>query len=171
MKIPIRITTYIIEAVIGTLILGIIVFVWQGIQKSSQELISIKKESISLEQQVEDLKNLQKKYGIYQQNLEKINNFFVDSTFPVEFIQFLKNSASDAQVSMEIPSSKEIAQPEPSLSYNITLSSSFANLLKFIDKLENSPYLVEINNFNVRSLSQNPNNNLTASLELIVLVK
>lgn len=171
MKIPIKITTYIIEAVIGILILGIIIFILQGIQKDSQELISIKKELTLLGQQEKDFESLKKKYEIYQQNLEKINNFFIDLTFPVEFVQFLKNSASDARISMKISLATEIKEPEPALSYNTTLSGSFANLLKFIDKLENGPYLIEINNLNIKKLAQESVGNITANLELIVLAK
>ena len=171
MKIPIKITTYIIEAIIGILILGVIIFILQGIQKDSQELISIKKELASLSQQEKDLENLQKKYEIYQQNLEKINNFFIDSTFPVEFVQFLKNSASDAHISMKISLATEIKEPEPALSYNTTLAGSFANLLKFIDKLENGPYLIEINSLNVKEFAQESSDNIMANLVLIILAQ
>lgn len=170
MKIP-NIKIYIFGATVAILILVIILFLLQGIQKSSQELISQKKELILFKQKGESLENLRGKYKAYQQNLEKINNFFVDSTLPIEFIRFLEKSALDSQASIRVSSTKEITGPEPALSFNTSLSGSFANLLKFIDKLENSPYLIEIDNLNVKKLGREQPGNIMANLELIVLTE
>ena len=170
MKIPIKIT-YILEAIIGILILWIIIFLLQGIQESSQELVSIKKDLVLLDQQVKDLESLQGKYKNYQLDLEKINNFFVEQTLPIGFIKFLEKSALNSQASIKVSLAKEITEPEPALSFNASFSGSFSNFLKFIDKLENGPYLVEITNLNVKDLAQESSGNIMANLVLIVLTQ
>ncbi len=165
-----NIKIYVFGVVVVILVLVIMFFLLQGIQKSSQELISQKKELILFEQRERSLENLREKYEIHQQNLEKINNFFVNPALPIEFIRFLEKSAFDSQASIKVSSAKEITRPEPALSFNASLSCSFANLLKFIDKLENGPYLIEITNLNGRKFTP-ASGNIMANLELIVLAK
>lgn len=162
---------YIFGAIIGILILVIISFILQGIQKSSQELISQKKELILFEQNEKNLENIRGQYNVHQQNLEKINNFFIDPALPIEFIRFLEKSAFDSQASINVSSAKEIIEPEPAFSFNTSLAGSFSNFLKFIDKLENAPYLIEITNLNIKKLGIGPSGNITANLELTVLAK
>lgn len=162
---------YISGVIVVILVLILILFLLQEISKSSQALILQKKDLISFEQRRKNLENFREKYKTHQQNLEKINNFFVDSTLPIEFMDFLEKFILNSQSSIKISLTKEITEPEPALSFNILFSGSFSNLLELIDKLENSPYLIEITNLNVRKIAQESPDNITANLELIVLVK
>lgn len=162
---------YVSGAIVVILVSIVILFLLQEINKSSQELILQKKDLISFEQKLKNLENLREKYKTHQQNLEKINNFFVDLSLPIEFMDFLEKSVLNSQSSIKISLTKEIAEPEPALSFNISFSGSFSNLLKLIDKLENSPYLIEITNLNVEKIAQESSGNIAANLELIVLVK
>ncbi len=162
---------YIFGTVLTIIILGAVTFIFREIQKSSEELISQKKELILFEQKEESLENLKEKYKVHRQNLEKINNFFVDPALPIEFIKFLEKSALDSQATIEVSLAKEIAEPEPALSFNASLSCSFSNLLKFIDKLENGPYFIEITNLNIRKLPPESSGIVAANLELIILTK
>lgn len=162
---------YIIGAVLGILALLMIVFLLEEIKKDSQKIISQKEKSILLEGKKKELKNLQKEYESAQENLEKIDSFFVDLALPIEFIRLLEKSGFDSQISTKVSLATEKTGPEPALSFNVSLSGSFANLLKFIDKIENSPYLIEVANLDVKKSTQEPLGNIIANLELVVLAK
>lgn len=174
-----NIKIYIFGVIVGFFVLAIISLLLQEIQKTSQELISQKKELILFEQRERNIENLREQYKTYQQNLEQINGFFVDPVLPIEFISFLEKSALDSQVSIKVSLAKEIIKPEstqetepgPALSFNASISGSFSDLLKFIDKLENASYLIEITDLNVKKLTQEAPGNVLANIGLIVLAK
>jgi hypothetical protein len=162
---------YILGAATILLILIIILPLFNSIRKSSQELFSQKKELALFQQKEKELENIREKYKAYQESLGKIDNLLVDPALPIELISFLEKSALDSKSSIKVASTREIAGPEPALSFNTTFSGSFSNLLKFINRLENGPYLIEIINLNIKKLGQEQPGNITANLELMVLAK
>lgn len=161
---------YILGIATVLLIIVIVLPLLHLIRESSQELFSLEKELVLLQQKEKRSEDLQKKYELYRENLAKIDNFFVDSSFPIEFIKFLE-TAIDSQAEIKISLGREVTSPEPFLAFNISFSGSSRNLLKFIDKLRNGPYLIEIINLNIKSLGQESLGNVMANLELAVLTK
>ena len=162
---------YISGAIVGIIVLGIIIFLLGEIKKSSQELISQKRELVSFEQKSENVESLYSKDKDYQKDLEKINNSFVDPALPIDFIKFLEQSAPAPQGSVKISLAKEAAEPGGSLFYAISFSGLSSDLLKFIEKVENGPYLVEVINLNIKKGYQEGPGKITANLELTVLSK
>lgn len=153
---------YLISAIFGLIILVLIVFfvspLFKEIKKNSQDLIAFKKELISLEAKIENLRKFKEIFKTLEPDSEKIDKLLVDSEVPIDFIKFLEKTASDSQVLIEISSTSfKIVQtdPWPSLGFQIILTGSFPNYLKFLEKLETSPYLTEIQNLIVRRLSEN----------------
>ena len=153
---------YLISAIFGLITLVLIFFfvypLFKEIKKNSEDLITFRKELISLEAKIENLRKFKEIFQTLQPDLEKIDKLLVDSEVPIDFIKFLEKTAIDSQVLIEISatSSKTIqTDPWPSLGFQIILTSSFQNYLKFLEKLETSPYLIEIQNLIVRRLSEN----------------
>jgi len=112
---------------------------------------------ILFEKEIENLKEMESLYKKYQPNLEKIDKLFINPEFPIEFIAFLEKNAKESQLVIEISpaSKKEIkTDPWPSLFFQISLFGSFPNFLRFFERLENSSYLVEISNLNLKKLTE-----------------
>ena len=127
------------------------------IKNISQELISQKQDLISFQAKTEDLEKFQILYQEIKPNLEKINTLFIDSELPVDFISFLEKTSRDCQVLIKISPAlptKIKEDPWPSLTFQITSISSFPNFLKFLEKLESSVYLTEIQNLNISRLTE-----------------
>jgi len=162
---------YILIAIAGFLILVTIFVFLREIKKSSEELTSQKSEINLLQLKEKNLENIKAGYKNYEENLEKINSFFVEKDSLFEFTELLRNFASDPKVTIKISLAKEKAGSEPARSFNISLSGPSFNIFKFIDKVENIQYLVEINNLNMRKTSQEFSDTITANLELTVLSK
>jgi len=141
------------------------------IRADSQELISLKSELVSFQKETENLDKLKLVYQNYQSNLAKIDEIFIDPEVPIEFFNFLDKNAALFQLEIEkSPVSKQKAENEPpSLFFQISVSGSFPNFLKFLEKLENAPYLIDVLNLNVKKIisKETP----TANIESTFLIK
>ena len=125
------------------------------IRANSQELISLKNKLASFQKETENLQQLSKTYQNYQKNLAKIDQIFIDPEVPIEFFKFLDENAALLQLEIEkSPVSKQKTENEPpSLFFQISVSGSFPNFLKFLEKLENAPYLIDVLNLNVKKIT------------------
>jgi len=138
-------------------IIFIIYPLFSEIKKNSEDLIIQKSAIVSLEAKVENLEESQTLWLKIKPNLEKIDKLFINSEVPVEFIDFLEMASQDCDTPIKLfPSLPREAKGElwPFLTFQITLDNSFPKVLKFIEKLENSPYLIEIQNLNIRKLTE-----------------
>ena len=162
-------TIYILGISTLLVLIAIVLPLLNLIQKSSQELASQKKELILYSQQGSDLEGTIEKYNSFKARLEKIDNSFINKSFPVEFKRFLEGIVPASQGKMITSAAKE--GTDNTLSFNVSFTGSFSNLLRFIDKLENSPYFIEIVNLNARQSKTGLLNEITANLEIMVSAK
>ena len=124
------------------------------IQANSQELISLKSDLASFQKETKNLSKLSETYQNYQENLAKIDKIFIDPKLPIEFLDFLEKNAQISQLKMEkFPVSKPETEP-PSLFFQISTIGSSPNFLRFLEKLENAPYLIDVLNLNVKKLTE-----------------
>lgn len=143
------------------LVILIIVFIiyplFGEIKKNSKELISQKEKLVSLEIKIDNLEKFKNLYQKYKPNLEKIDNLFIDSEVPVGFIGFMEKTAKESQMEIKIsPTSSRKTEKDPwsFIVFQINSNSSPFNFLKFLEKLETSPYLINIQNLNITKLSK-----------------
>ena len=134
----------------------IIPYFLKKIQEKSGELVSLEKELVSLQKEIENLRQLEGVYRDYQPELGKIKEMLIDSEVPVEFINFLEGNAQISRQEIEIslfPQKQTKDEPWPTLFFQVSTSGSPSEFLKFLEKLENSPYLIEILNLNIQKLA------------------
>jgi len=137
------------------LIVLVIYPLFKEIKNSSEELVSEKQKLFSLERKIENLKEFQTLWLKIEPNLKKIDQLFIDPQVPVEFVNFLEKIAKDSEILIEISSalsSKTEKDPWPSLLLQINSTAPFSKFLKFLEKIEASPYLIEIQDLNARGL-------------------
>ena len=140
------------------LIFFIISPLMKGIKEYSRQLLLEKEKQASF---TEEKRNIQGFEAIYQElepELEKTNNLFVNSKVPIEFINFLEETAANSNISIKVSSviSKDVGEEDiwPFLHFHLQSSGSFPNFLRFIEKLENSFYLIEIYDLNIKRLGE-----------------
>ena len=153
-----------IQIIVGTtllIVLSLILFcVWpllSDIQSNSQNLVSAKNSLTALQLQNSDILNFKKNYSDYKPNLDKITASFVDPKNPVDFIKFIEDTAQTAGVSPKISlfsSGQEQDQDPNSIMFQVSASANFLNILHFTEKLEDGPYLIEIENATMKSAEQ-----------------
>ena len=85
-------------------------------------------------------------------NLEKINNVFVDSKLPLEFINFLEAEARRSSVDIKFSSSmvqQKTAQEQLSIIIKASVAGGREEVLRFLKNIEDGPYLVQIQNASI----------------------
>ncbi len=142
------------------------------IKNSSKELVSQRENSAILEAKIKNLEEFKVIYKNLEESFKKIDSLFINSEAPVEFIGFLESTSEEYRLKIEILSSS-VSKTEkdfwPNITFQINTAGSFSNFLKFMEKIENSPYLIEIQNLNIgRSTGSN---DIKASFSIKVFTK
>ena len=127
------------------------------IENNSKELLLTREELTFFSDARENLLNLEDAFQEIEPDSEKINTLLVDAEIPIDFINFLKNSAIQSSISLGVSlvDSRIIKEDAwSSLSSRLTLSGSFLNIMRFIDKLENSKYLIEVQELSIKKIGE-----------------
>lgn len=150
--------TYIIIAIWTIIILSLVLLIiWpllSEIKSNSEELLSGKNDAVILRAQSDQIENFKKAYDDYKSNLEKINKLFVDPQNPVNFIKFLEDTASASSIESKISLVPVAPQKDQSMgivAFQLSSSDDFLKILHFSEKLENGPYLIEIQSVSIKN--------------------
>lgn len=148
--------TILAAAIFSVLTISLSLFVFyplfKGIKEASLELIGQKEKLSAWEN---DVKNLKKNESLLKEtkaNFEKMDTLFVDEKLPVDFIRFLEGTSREYQLYIKIyaPAPEKTGKDFwPSLVFQVYNSGPFSNFMKFIEKLESSQYLTQIQNLNI----------------------
>lgn len=129
---------------------------FNGIKEASSEVLNQKAALAGLEAKSQNIQDFKIFHRTEENNLAKINDLFIDSAEPVDFIEFLEKESFKERLAIEISPLAPQANKDdawPSMNFKLDFFGSFPDFLKFFDKLEASPYLIEVLNFNLRRLS------------------
>jgi len=150
-----------ISLIFGLISLAMVVFIiyplFKDIRKNSQELINIKRNAVSPEEEINNISQIKKIYQEIKPDSQKMENLFIDPEVPIDLIKFLEERAKDLQVSIKILSvNPKINEDEKwnYLEFQINLVGSFGGSLRFLKKIENSQYLVETQNLTIKKLTE-----------------
>lgn len=154
-----KINIYIV--LISFLTLALVVFlihpVILDIQKKSQNLMSQKESLLAIDIKMNNLKNFKASLSDINVSSAKVDQLFINDKAPVNFVRFLEKSAMEANIVMEISANQTSQSLKkttwPMLSFQIKTFSSFPNFLEFLEKIEFSPYLIEIQSLNIKYIT------------------
>jgi len=146
---------------------------FQEIEKNSKAILTQKASLEALETETENLEEFKLFAERNKENLEKIEEVLLDSELPVDFINFLEKVAGESQISLKV---SYLAQQVnggtwPALLVQSSCSGSFSNFLRFLEKLESSNYLIEIQTLNVTKLTGTGESDIQANFSLKVFTK
>ncbi|MCH7604689.1 hypothetical protein IID24_01755 [Patescibacteria group bacterium] len=121
--------------------------IMRGIIDDHQQVFLQKQDLALIGADTKNVEQFQRSFAVYNVELERLSDLFIDQIIPIEFIKFLEQLAENHQldltVSLGVPK-KAQGDPWPSIGFNLTLRGSYANTLKVLEKIENAPYLVEL---------------------------
>lgn len=168
------------KIILFSIIFGIVslilvfVLIWplvKSIKKDSNEFIETKKEIILSKRKNKELEQLKNFYQKLEPDLEKVWQVFVDPEVPIDLIKFWEEKARDLELSISIsPTSPKTTEADfwSSFGFQMSLSGSSNNFLKFLEKIENSFYLIEVQNLSVKKIGEEK---VDAILAIKVLTK
>ena len=123
----------------------------RDIKKISSQLFLIERDLSFLENKISNLQDFRKEYLQIKDNLLMFEGSLINKEVPIDFINFLEITSQNSQVSIQISS------PKPSkdfLSLQIVAFGPPKNLFRFLEKIEKSQYLVEIEKINISKLTE-----------------
>ncbi len=128
-----------------------------GLLKTSKELTGKKDTLVLIEGQIAALEEFQKNNLAYQANVKKVDVSFISEEAPIEFIEFLEKEAQNQGLDFLISSVKE-ASDKKSLRvitvFQAALGGSFPECLTFLKRLEQSPWLIKIDQVGLDRISE-----------------
>jgi hypothetical protein len=146
-----------ISLIFGAISVALIVFVayplLKGIRSDSGSIVEMKKSLASSQDQTGSISQIRKIYGEVEPDIVKVNNFFIDPGVPIDLIKFWEKTAEGVGVSISISPlalKKDDSDPWSTMGFQISANGSFSSFLRFLEKIENAPYLSEIQNMNIR---------------------
>ncbi len=127
------------------------------IEKNS-ELLKFQKKALScFESRVESFKTFQKDLPLYQPTLDKLEGLFVAEDAPIRFLEFLEKEARDFDLSIKISPfkiSQKKEDPWKVVGFSVVFWGKFQDCLKFLERVEKGPFLVEISQLSVEKVSE-----------------
>ena len=143
---------------LAALIVALLVYpTYNDIVNNSKELILEKQKMLALEQKITNIQYFKDNHDQIGSNITEAQGLFATAEAPVNFISFLENIASDSNVTMQIVPSvpmQEKGDVWQSIIFKIDTASTFPNFLKFLDKLESGPYLIETEALQIKRLDE-----------------
>ena len=135
----------------------LVIFLIKDIQRNSQEFLLERKTLTLMEREFQEFENFEKNFAFYQSNLEKLDKLFLNPEVPIDFVQFLEEESKNIglliKISPSIITSRE-SDPWESIGFQILLTGSFPNCLKFLEKLQVSPWLLEVQMTEVKRITE-----------------
>lgn len=134
---------------LGCLLLASVLYYLIGIRlrERSISLIETKKDLALAEKRSRNVALEEELFAKINSNKQTIDALFVNSDEPIVLIKSWEELAAQCNISVKINASQIIASKDDawkSVGFKITGSGSVANSLRFIEKLERSPYILEI---------------------------
>jgi Tfp pilus assembly protein PilO len=155
----------IISLIVATILLLLIIFgffpIIKNIVENSDKLLQEREDLAQIEKRVKNSEQIKSIYAEIEPSMDKISVFFIDPQMPVDLIKFWEKTANNCGVSINISNITPQTPAEGEqkkgawmpVSFQMTLDGSFAGFSRFLDKIENSPYLVEVQSVTIKKLS------------------
>jgi Tfp pilus assembly protein PilO len=128
-----------------------------SIRKISIEANNTKIDLSLFEEKSGNIEKTKEEYSKWAPSIEKAKGMLIDPEIPLDFIKFLEKTTDDCRLSSNISPSYEKGLDSDlwkSMSFQITLAGSFADIMRFVDKIESSPYLIEEKSLNIKGLTK-----------------
>ncbi len=141
------------------IILGIILFLLSSeIRNKAEQIQETKKEAALRSQITKSISLLRHESKLVKKNLNELDYMLITKYDLLNFSYNLNNIAEQSQVGIRVSLGKEISKADDELGkVNITIiiNGALENLVKFFNGLENSQYIIKLNNVDLTKRGDN----------------
>ncbi len=142
-------------AVCSLMFLGVVVYpVFQGVLEDYGRILLHKKEILQLKEDAKGSREFETLSARYAKEFTQLESLFVDSKTPIAFFRFLDETAALFNLTIEkVPGLARHLEGDPWPSFEVRLAGggSYPNVTAFLQKIENSLYLIEIKTLTISS--------------------
>ena len=121
------------------------------IKRISKEISQTNLKLEEIERRQEEIEKFKRLPLEIKENLSKFEKFFVNKEIPIDFVEFLEKIAKDLKIQGQISIS---SFSKDSISFQIKGVSSPESVFKFIEKVENCNYLIQIEKIRISKLTE-----------------
>lgn len=143
----------------ATLLLGILLFValvviplLRGIARDARDLEAQYLKVFQAASAEREVVEFQRFSLAQQENFKALENIFVDAETPIGFIRFVEEIAASSNLKVRITPGKpkkEKGAVWPVMDFQLASQGTYPQFLRFLEKLENGPYLLSVENTSV----------------------
>lgn len=158
---PIR-KIILLSVVFGAIVLLLVAFIisplFEQLQRISGEFILAKKELLLSEGEIGKSEQFKERYQKIKSDIDKIDQLFINPEVPLNLIEFWEKTAENTNLFIEIsPTSLKSSEQDPwnSMGFRVNVVGLFPDFLKFLQKMETGPYLIEVQNITVKEAAVN----------------
>jgi len=129
----------------------------KDIGKDYKKLITQKQELYLFYKQIQEFESFKNNTGLYKTNLEEIEKLFVNKETPIDFIQFLEKESEELGILIEISPITVMQKKSDlweNLGFRIDLTGSFPKCLAFLEKVQLSKWLSDIERLEINRISE-----------------
>ncbi|OGZ69503.1 MAG: hypothetical protein A3D44_03750 [Candidatus Staskawiczbacteria bacterium RIFCSPHIGHO2_02_FULL_42_22] len=126
---------------------------WINVSKNTGQLVAIKNSTVELQMQNDEIERFKKNYNTYKPNLDAIEKLFVDPRNPVDFIEFLEDTAASSNLQFYVSLAKDAKLEANGIGFRISVSGNFFDIVRFTNNMEHGPYLISIKTVTLGQLS------------------
>ncbi len=129
----------------------------KDIEKDYKKLSSQRQELYLFQKQIQEFESFKDDKGFYRLNLRKIEQLFVDEETPIDFIQFLEEQSQELGILIKIspitimPKENDLWK---NLGFRINLTGSFPRCLVFLEKVQLSKWLSDVEKLEISRISE-----------------
>lgn len=131
--------------------------IFSSIKNSAQDL-ALKKATLELlESRLSSSKQFQENYPILKRELSKIEDSFIALEAPIGFMEFLESEAQKTNLEMVVSPLSFLStgsDPWSSVGFRVMVGGRFSDCSRFLERLEQSPWLIEIYRLNIERISE-----------------
>ena len=139
-------------AILALVMIALSVFLFNAVVEKSIVLASDKGKIASLKGKFNDIQNFKNNYDTYKPNLDKIDQLYIDSQNPVDFIEFVENAAAKDNLNLEmLPPSFSTTGSLTAADFQLSFIGEIPQIVEFLKIIENSPYLVKIKELDIKT--------------------
>jgi len=127
-----------------------------GNREIIDKIIAEKKCMVSFENEVAIAEQFEKGYSDWEFNPEEIDKFLASADAPIDLIKFFENTARENNLLINISPCPVIKLEEDSwesMGFGLELTGSFLNFSRFLEKIENSNYFIQVQKIQTRKLT------------------
>lgn len=137
------------------IVLGALVIypLFKDIKNSSEEFALARQEQALFLERKKAIENMKAILEGHRENLEKMEDLLIDPENPLEFINSLEGEAAKANVELKISSLSFFKGDQglwPSFLFRLTTVGSFPDFLRFMERLESAPYLIQVSDLGIK---------------------